>query len=209
MPDRESFFDLLGQGKHVPSGNRNDHKHTSTQQEETECPEDREVYAKGAVFCLAVAATLIFADVLGQGGHLPEPVSDQNVMRDVTLVVHFGPRHRDSAGLLPSFRLSNMGRRAIFYPVLPGTNAPVGQILVRDSHSSEWTNPAGKPGDRGSEVVEPNLAWIEMPPGGWVDGEYVDHVQSVGDHVYAVFLKPERNAATVRIVSKPYHLNRE
>src|SRR5260370_382281 len=87
-------------------------------------------------------------------------------------------------------------------------NLPVGQIVARDSRSSEWMSLPGSSKQMASTVPEfndPNPAWIEMPPGGWADGEFHDPSESRGEHAYAIYLKPEPNANVIRIVSETYH----
>ncbi len=48
-----------------------------------------------------------------------------------------------------------------------------------------------------------------MPPGGWADGEFYDPGDWTGEHAYAIFLKPSRNAGMVRILSEPYGSGRK
>jgi hypothetical protein len=55
-----------------------------------------------------------------------------------------------------------------------------------------------------SEFIDPNPAWIEMPPGGWADGEFHDPCELRGEHAYAIYLKPQASANVIRIVSEPY-----
>lgn len=75
------------------------------------------------------------------------------------------------------FRLRNDGNQPIFYPVSRNTNRPIGHLVYRINSRSDWSllsapelslstpaqlNPKGQ------------IAWVEMPPGGWADGEYDD-----------------------------------
>jgi len=46
--------------------------------------------------------------------------------------------------------------------------------------------------------------WIEMPPGGWIDGEFQDTVEFPGEHAYVIYVKPARDASGIRIVSNSY-----
>jgi len=46
--------------------------------------------------------------------------------------------------------------------------------------------------------------WVEMPPGGWVDGEFHDPGESPGEHAYAIYVKPARDVSVIRIVSNSY-----
>ena len=52
--------------------------------------------------------------------------------------------------------------------------------------------------------MDPNLMWIEMPPGGWIDGEFQDTVEFPGEHAYVIYVKPARDASGIRIVSNSY-----
>jgi hypothetical protein len=49
-----------------------------------------------------------------------------------------------------------------------------------------------------------NLTWIEMPPGGWVDGEFHDGGESPEEHAYVIYVKLARDADVSRIISQPY-----
>jgi hypothetical protein len=76
----------------------------------------------------------------------------------------------------------------------------------RTTGASEWTAlPWSPKSTASSQPVDQSLAWIEMPPGGWIDGQYQDPGWPGGDHAYVVELKSERNAKVVRMVSPPYH----
>jgi hypothetical protein len=101
-----------------------------------------------------------------------------------------------------------MGNHSVFYPVHPNANAPIGQILTRVSPSSEWMTLSASQQQRATapESTDRNLAWIEMPPGGWVEGEFYDHGESPGDHAYAISLKLDRSGNTAQITSNLYHL---
>ena len=48
------------------------------------------------------------------------------------------------------------------------------------------------------------VAWVEMPPGGWVDGMYNDPGSPGVDHAYE---KVETNDNVVRFISQPYRLS--
>jgi hypothetical protein len=147
------------------------------------------------------------------------------------LVNHFGPvtdTHEANSGAASStavsltasrladgrsvrFQLSNRGNHSVFYAVGAGTSVPIGQIVARTSPSSDWMtlSDTSKHGVSGSqEITDPNVAWIEMPPGGWVEGEFRDARESTEEHAYAIFLKLGRKANAVRIVSNSYPLPR-
>jgi len=190
--------------------NGNGHKLLPNGQRESDLQAERKIHLRVATFCLAVAAVLILADTLGRVGRPPNSASDWNPARDVILAVH-PPclNSRTPQGVLVRFRLSNIGRQPIFCPVRPGTGLLVGEIVVRNGGSFNWTDPSGPSGQAPFGEMESSLRWIEMPPGGWVEGELYDHFDVVEDHAYEVFLKPERNSSAVRVVSKPYHYEAE
>lgn len=101
-----------------------------------------------------------------------------------------------------------MGNHAVFYPVRPGTNVLLGQIVTRTFPSSEFLSATSRQqGAAGPGYIDQNLAWIEMPPGGWVDGEFSEPGASAGEHAYAIFLKPSRNGDEVQVVSESYDFN--
>ncbi|MBZ5700644.1 MAG: hypothetical protein LAN84_02220 [Acidobacteriia bacterium] len=84
---------------------------------------------------------------------------------------------------------------------------PIGQIVGRTFPSSEWLTLPSISKQQVSAVqkfMDPNLSWIEMPPGGWVDGEFHDAGESLKEHAYAIYVKPARDAKGIRIVSKSY-----
>jgi len=100
---------------------------------------------------VTVALLFILADQLGR---VKTPSS------------HEGPG--DRVGFSVRFRLSNRGNRSVFYPVWSGTNAPVGQFVMRTSPSSEWvtlSSASKQPVAGVQEFMDPNLTWVEMPPG--------------------------------------------
>jgi len=89
-----------------------------------------------------------------------------------------------------------------------GANVPLGQIVTRASSSSEWiilSATSQQPVSAVHEFMGTNLTWIEMPPDGWVDGEFHDPGESPGEHAYVIYVKPARDASGIRIVSNSYH----
>lgn len=209
MPDKRNFYNLPSDARSLASKNGNGHKLLAARKLEPNRVEQREVNLKFATFYLVVALALIFADALGRIGKPAGSPLDRYLMGDVTLAIHPGLYNKTRMGLAVPFRLSNEGKRAVFYPVRPGTDVPVGHILVRNSSSSEWTNQSGAPDGQAPEVVDSRVSWIELPPGGWIDSEFDDRIESPGDHAYAVFLKPDRDGSSIRIISEPYRSDRE
>jgi hypothetical protein len=88
-------------------------------------------------------------------------------------------------------------------------NALVGQAVYRITGASEWMAfplPSKTAASSAQESIDQNAHWIEIPPGGWIDGQFQDPGWPGGDHAYAVDLKAEPNANIVRLMSPPYHL---
>jgi hypothetical protein len=167
--------------------------------------EERKANRKVAWFFATVAFLFVFADQLGRVRNVPDSNAGPTSAAPVSLSLQV--EAGDRAGFSVRFRLSNRGNHPVFYPLRAGTNVPIGQIVGRTSPSSEWMNLSSTsqqqvPGVR--ELVDANLTWIEMPPGGWVDGKVHDTGEFPGDHAYAIYLKPTRDANVIRIVSKPY-----
>jgi len=168
---------------------------------------ERKANLRRAIFFAGVAILLIVANQLRHVKEDSDSHSSAAFVAGVKLVL-YPEQHGDNQGLLLRFRLSNMGNHAVFYPVRPGTDVPIGQIVTRASVSSEWMALFGSSKRMASAVPEfndSNLTWIEMPPGGWVDGEFSDPGDSAGARAYSIFLKPDRTADKARILSQPYH----
>jgi hypothetical protein len=125
----------------------------------------------------------------------------------VSLTLSFPQRSGGLAGFSVQFRLSNRGNHPVFYPVRSATNEPIGQLVGRTSPSSEWMSLADTSKHRVfavQESMDSNLSWIEMPPGGWVDGEFFDVGESPGEHAYVIYVKPARDLNGSRIISQSY-----
>ncbi len=207
MSDKRNAYNLPSGMHSLASGNGNGYKQLSAPQNDANYSDKRKTTLKFAAFYLMIAFALIIADALGRMDKHPDSASDHYSIADVTLVVH---PHSGSRGVLRvAFRLSNMGKHAVFYGVRPETNFPIGEILVRDATSSEWTDQSGVLGKQQPAVPDSRVTWIEMPPGGWIDGEIEDRIGSPGYHVCAVFLELDRDGPIVRVTSAPYRDNRE
>ncbi len=174
--------------------------------------EERQVNIKLAVFFSVVALLFVLAEHLGR----MQERTDANLGPDSTalvrLTVSLPERSGIGARFSVRFRLSNRGNHSIFYPVSTATNIPMGQLVARTTLSSDWMSLSSTSAHRLPPVQEyndPNLRWIEMPPGGWADGEFSDPGDWTGEHAYAIFLKPSRNADTIRILSEPYGSGRK
>jgi hypothetical protein len=210
MSDEPKFISLSPSRGALLSGNGNGHKPHVGPPSESAHFEEPQPSLKHALFYLAVASLLILSGVLARISEPPNPDSSRPSLRGIALVLHPRVRPDNQVDLTVRFRLSNMGNRPVLYPVRPDTNVPIGQILTRVSPSSEWmtlSSTSQQQSPAGPESMDRNLAWIEMLPGGWVDGEFSDRGESGRDHAYAIFLKPDRDGGEVRIVSQPYHFN--
>jgi hypothetical protein len=168
---------------------------------------DPQVNIKLAVFFVVVALSFVLAEHLGR---VQEPTG-ANLGLDSTALVSLtvSPPQRSGNRIEFSvpFRLSNRGNHAIFYPINAATRLPAGQLVARTSPSTEWMSVSSASKRRLSpaqEFMDSNLTWIEMSPGGWVDGEFFDTGESPEEHAYVIYVKPARNANGIRIVSKSY-----
>jgi len=178
--------------------------------------EDRKANLKYALFFLVVAIMLIVARQLGKDASSTsgQSTSILSVQFDLSVQRTSGEisperNQSESSGYVVRFRLSNRGNHPVFCPVRPGTNILIGHIVYRTTANSEWMTFAQPAKSTDFHVPESNNqtpTWIEMPPGGWVDGQFHDFGWSGGDHAYVVDVKPERNAKLVSLVSPPYHL---
>lgn len=168
---------------------------------------DRTSNLKSACLCATVALLLFLAGHLRQSRNLP----DSNLgfgHPDVTLTISPQKPERDPFVIPVRFRLSNNGTHPIFYPVRQGTDIPVGKAIV-ETPSSEWmiaSSVSDVPVSAVQELIGSNLAWLEMPPGGSVDGEFHDSVNLLGKHIYVICLKSAREANVIRLISKAYPL---
>src|SRR6266851_5088347 len=155
--------------------------------------EERKANIKRAWFFATVAVLFVLANQLGHVRNASDSNSGPASAASVTLTLSRleGPRER--VGFSVRFRLSNGGKHSIFYPARAGTNAPFGQIVARTSPSSEWISLSTTSKQQVSPVsgfMDANLTWIEMPPGGWVDGEFHDANESSEEHAYVIYVKP-------------------
>ena len=188
-----------------PSRNTNGDKLRLPAPGASEPAEERKADLKRAAFFVTVAVLFVLVNHVGHVKEASDANSGAGSAGSVSLTVALPERIVD--GFSVRFRLNNKGYHSVFYPVGTGTNAPVGQIVARTSPSSEWMTLSGNSVHGVSaiqESMDSNLAWIEVPPGGWVDGEFRDARESPGEHAYAIFLKPARNANAVMVVSNSY-----
>jgi hypothetical protein len=174
--------------------------------------EERRTNIKLAGFFAMVALFSVLAEVLDRVQDQTDANLDSDSTTLVSLTLSPLEKSGNRAGSSVRFRLTNSGNHSVFYPTGRTTSVPFGQLVARASPSSDWMSLSNTSKERvpaAQEFMDSNLRWIEMPPGGWVDGEFSDPGDSAGDHPYAIFLKPSRNADTVRIVSEPYGSGRK
>jgi hypothetical protein len=167
--------------------------------------EERKANVKHAWFFTTVAVLFLLADQLGHMKNVSDSNSVLASAEHVSLALSPQEGPRD---LVVRFRLSNRENHSIFYPMRPETNVPLGQIVTRTSPSSEWTSPATVSEQPISAVpgfVDTNPTWIEMAPGGWVDGEFQDLGESPREYAYVIYVKLARDANSTRIISNSYH----
>src|ERR1700741_3234645 len=85
--------------------------------------------------------------------------------------------------------------------------SPLANSSPRASSTSDWTSfsATSKPPVPPAEGFgDTKLNWIEMPPGGWVDGEFQDVGKSTEEHAYEIYVKVARDGKGIRIISQPY-----
>lgn len=216
MSDEPKFSFFRLSIKPISSRDRNGCKLPLISPPDTAPGEERKANLKRAFFFLAVGILLIVARQLGKDAPTTsgQPISMLNVGFDLSIQEPSGrvageDYHSESSGYLVRFRLNNRGTHPVSCPVHPGTNVLVGHVVYRTTRESEWMAspwPSKSAVPSAQEPVDQSIAWIEMPPGGWIDGQFHDPGWPGGDHAYAVDLKPEPNARIVSFVSPPYHL---
>jgi len=169
--------------------------------------EERKTNVKLAWFFSLVALLFLLANYLDRVTDRRDTNVSSNSTALVSLTLSSPEKARDRAGFSVHFRLSNRGNHPIFYPVRAETNVPIGQLVGRTSPSSEWMSLAGTSKQRVlavQESMDSNLTWIEMPPGGWADGEFVDAGESPGEHAYVIYVKPGQDLNGRRVLSQSY-----
>ena len=179
----------------------------STRLNDGDASEERKANIKLAWFFSTVAVLFVLADQLGHVKNAFDANSGPASAASVSLTLSPREGPRDRAAFSVRFLLSNRGNHSVFYPVRAGTGAPVGQTVARTSPTSDWVTSSSaskQPVTDAQEFMDPNYRWIEMPPGGWVDGEFRDTVEFPGEHAYVIYVKPARDAYGGRIISQPY-----
>lgn len=161
-----------------------------------------------AVFFTVVALLFVLAEYLGR----VQKQTAADLAPDSTAFVSLTLLSLEKSGgggdFSVRFRLSNRGNHSVFYPINTTTNALAGQLVVRASPSVDWTSLPNPSHERVATVQnsrDSNLAWIEMPPGGWFDSKFTDTEKSPAEHAYVIYVRPTRDSNGIRIVSNSYN----
>lgn len=168
---------------------------------------ERQITVKVAQFFVLVALLFVLADYLGRVQDRTGASVGPDSMSLVNLILYPPQRSESTSGFTVRFRLSNNGNRSIFYPTGTTTSGPMGQLVARVSSTSDWTSLSGTSEQRVSGLEgfgDSNLKWIEMPPGGWVVGEFQDVGKSTEEHAYEIYVRVARDGKEIRIISRPY-----
>jgi hypothetical protein len=175
-------------------------------------PHDRTQLLKFAIFYLIVAAILFATNEAAKNLMAGRNKSQwqSNLGLDLSLDRKSEPNRlgRNAAGepYVVRFRLRNQGNQPIFYPVSTNTNRPVGHLVYRIAPGSDWSLPSEPELSSGPAQLNANghIAWVEMPPGGWADGEYDDRGSPAGEHAYELDLKFAADGRVRPLLSHPY-----
>jgi len=168
---------------------------------------------KYAIFYLVVAAVLFVTSQVAKKtvGGANQTQSPSNLHIDLCVGRKLDQNRLGSAAgkgvYVVHFRFSNQGNQPIFYPVSSNTNRPIGHLVYRITPGSDWRLLA-EPDISASGPAQLNakgrITWIEMPPGGWVDGEYDDPYSPSGEHAYELDLKFAADGKVSPLRSHPY-----
>lgn len=174
---------------------------------------DRTQLLRYAVFYLIVAVILLVTNQAAKdpmaGVNQAQPPSNLHLDLSVTRKLERNSPGNHAAGgraYMVRFRLTNQGNQPIFYPAFRGINRPIGEIVYRIAPQSDWRSLAesqASPSVR-AQATGTGVAWIEMPPGGWADGEYEDPGSPAGDHAYKLDLKTAADGKVSPLFSRAY-----
>lgn len=110
-----------------------------------ENPNDRKQNLKYAIIYLAAAIILFLANRVSTqpagNGNQSQPSSNLHLDLSVARNVETNPVGSGAIGggtFVVRFRLANQGNQPVFYPVSPGTNHPMGQIVYRIASGADW-----------------------------------------------------------------------
>ena len=194
---------------HVVSGNDLDRN-----QPHADDPAGGARLLKYAIFYLVVAAILVIANRgtknSTSAANLSQPLS--NLHLDLSVARNLGPNRLASnasrGGMyVVRFRLMNQGNEPVLYPVFPNTNRPMGHVVCRIAPGSDWkllSRPDLSPSQPAELHANDDIVWVEMPPGGWADGEYADTGAPVGEHAYEIDVRFAVDGKVSPLFSRPY-----
>lgn len=183
-----------------------------------ENPKERKQNLKYAIFYLIAAIILFLANRVsthetGNGNQSQSP-SNLRIDLSVSRKLETRPTGSNAASAGPFvvyLRLTNQGNQSIFYPVSSGTNHPMGRIVYRIAPGAEWkplSTPELSPSTTpGQPNVKAHPAWVEMPPGGWANGEYEDPGSPAGDHAVELEVRVGTDGKASRVLSRAYPAN--
>jgi hypothetical protein len=194
---------------HLTSGNS-----AHRNQQESGAPKDRRQLLKYAIFYLVVAAILVVANKPAKSptAAAAELRSAVNLQIDLSVTRKVEPNRLASnvaavGAHVVRFRLTNEGNVPIFYPVSSNTRRPMGRIVCRNAPGADWKAILTPELSRLAPTqlnLNAEVAWIEMPPGGWADGDYVDPGFPGGEHAYEMGLKYAADGKVTTFLSNPY-----
>lgn len=201
-------------GAHLTSGNGTGRQDVTDRDSERQ--QERARNLKFAIFYLAVGALLFLGNRFAK--HPQVNGNQANAVLNVGLDLSVGKPEPTGTGNDPTekatysirFRLTNRGNQSVFYPVYRGTNRLIGRLVYRVAPGSEWVVlswPKEPTPTSARPSVGGKVAWVEMPPGGWVDGIYDDPGPPGGDHAYELDLKVPTNGNVVRFISQAYRVS--
>jgi hypothetical protein len=180
-------------------------------------PKDRTQLLKYASFYLVVAVILLVTNQAAKNaiGSANQSQSLSNLHIDLSVARKSRPDRLGSNATVGEvyfvrFRLANQGSQPIFYPVSPGTNDPIGQIVYRIAPGVDWKPLSAAevfPSTLGQQNDKARLAWVEMPPGGWAEGEFEDPGSPAGDHAIEVDVKVATDGKANPLLSRAYSVN--
>lgn len=183
-------------------------------QQDSGSPRDPKQHLKYAMFYLVIAAILLVTNQTAKN-----PMADENQSRspsdlniDLSVARKLEPNDRGSvhpvgAAYVFRFRLTNQGKQPIFYPVFPNTNRPIGHLVYRIPPQSDWKllfEPELSQSGPAQVNADGHIVWVEMPPGGWADGQYDDPGFPAGEHAYELDLKFAADGKVWPVLSHPY-----
>ena len=152
--------------KPISSRDGNGSKSHLTSSTDTVPGEERKANLKRAFVFLGLAILLILANQLGHVKDDSDSNSTAASLARIELALYPQQHPENQGGFVVRLGLSNMGNHPVFYPVRPGTNVPLGQIVTRPSSSSEWITLSATSQqqlDAGPGYVDQDLAWMKNP----------------------------------------------